>query len=262
MRNPNLSKDRVGEINIMNDGNEAKIIDYKHNKDITIEFTENGEIINNNTYKNFKDGKIKSRFLPNVCDVGYIGMGRSKDDNGRNLKVYDIWRGMLMRCYDEKVHNREPLYKGCSVCDEWLNYSNFKKWYEDNYYIVNNEKMHLDKDILHKGNKVYSSENCIIVPERINELFVKNNKRRGEFPLGVYFNKPENKFISTCRIIDINGVSKKKHIGYHNTPEDAFYLGYKPFKENYIKQVAEKYKEFIPNKLYDALYRYVVEITD
>ena len=37
---------------------------------------------------------------------------------------------------------------------------------------------------------------------------------------------------------------------------------YKIMKETYIKQIADEYKELIPNILYNALYKYEVEITD
>ena len=50
-------------------------------------------------------------------------------------------------------------------------------------------------------------------------------------------------------------------IGTFNTPEEAFYA-YKQFKENYIKEVADEYKDRIPQMLYEAMYRYEVEITD
>ena len=37
---------------------------------------------------------------------------------------------------------------------------------------------------------------------------------------------------------------------------------YKQFKEKYIKQIADEYKELIPQKLYEALYKWEVEIND
>ena len=58
-----------------------------------------------------------------------------------------------------------------------------------------------------------------------------------------------------------NGKKKKKTLGYYNTSEEAF-LVYKQFKEKYIRQIANEYKDLIPNKLYEALYRYEVEIND
>lgn len=46
-----------------------------------------------------------------------------------------------------------------------------------------------------------------------------------------------------------------------DTLEEAFY-SYKNFKERYIKQVANEYKDKIPQKVYDAMYRYEIKITD
>ena len=37
---------------------------------------------------------------------------------------------------------------------------------------------------------------------------------------------------------------------------------YKEFKEKYIKQIADEYKDLIPKELYEALYKYEVEIND
>ena len=54
---------------------------------------------------------------------------------------------------------------------------------------------------------------------------------------------------------------KQNFLGYYNTPEEAF-QAYKQFKENYIKQVADEYKELIPEKLYNAMYEYEVKIED
>lgn len=69
---------------------------------------------------------------------------------------------MIKRCYNQKCLLKDNTYRGCSVCDEWLNFQNFGEWYDENYYEVPNEVMDLDKDILHKGNKIYSPDNCVL----------------------------------------------------------------------------------------------------
>lgn len=43
---------------------------------------------------------------------------------------------------------------------------------------------HLDKDILVAGNKIYSPETCLFVPNRINSLLIRGVKT-GPLPLGV-----------------------------------------------------------------------------
>ena len=169
---------------------------------------------------------------------------------------------MMQRCYDPKFHKKYPTYINCEVCEEWHNYTNFGKWFNENYYEVSGEKMGLDKDILNKGNKIYSPENCIFVPNNINVLFVKSDNNRGEYPIGVYFNKRDKKFVAQCNFYDFKtNKTKQKYLGYYNTPDEAF-KAYKEFKEQNIKKVADHYKDLIPVKLYDALYKYEVEITD
>ena len=66
----------------------------------------------------------------------------------------------------------------------------------------------------------------------------------------------KNKFLSRC-----SDGKKYKFLGYYNTPQEAFNV-YKNFKEMVIKQVADEYKPYIPQKLYEAMYRYEVEIDD
>ena len=70
------------------------------------------------------------------------------------------------------------------MCDEWLNFQVFAKWHEKHSYEVN-ERLHLDKDILYPGNKVYSPEKCLLVSQRINELFAYKPKDNG-LPVGIY----------------------------------------------------------------------------
>jgi hypothetical protein len=115
----------------------------------------------------------------------------------------------------------------------------------------------LDKDILIKGNKKYSPENCIFVPQRINYLFTKRDSRRGKYPIGVHYSNRDEKFVSQC----MDGKGNKKGLGHYDTPLEAF-QAYKVYKEKLIKQTAEEYKNKIPIELYNALINYIVEITD
>jgi hypothetical protein len=116
--------------------------------------------------------------------------------------------------------------------------------------------MELDKDILIKGNKIYSPDTCIFVPHEINMLFIKRNAKRGKYPIGVSYDKQKKKFEASCSINN-----KQKRIGRFSTAEDAF-NAYKIYKEGLIKQVATIYKAKIPYELYNALINYEVEITD
>ena len=253
-------EERLGEIKRNKESlgrYEMKIIEYKSYSDITIEFQDKQKAVVHTAYNNFQKGNVKNPYHPSVYGIGYIGQGKYKvAKNDKITKPYQTWKGMLERCYDEKRLKKQPTYTECIVCEEWLCFQNFAEWYCKNYYECNGETMHLDKDILYKGNKIYSPETCMIVPERINEMFVKSDAIRGSLPIGC--NKKGNKICVRCQILN-----KRKHLGYFplNRPFQAFTI-YKEFKENYIKQVADEYKDLIPQKLYDAMYEYKIEIND
>ena len=166
---------RIGEIKTMNCGLKAKIIKYKNCEDIDVQF-EDGYIKKHVQYDKFKKGIIKNPYAITVCGMGFLGETKIVDESGITLKSYVCWKGMIKRCYDVKFQEKQPTYKGVTVCKEWLCYANFKKWYDEHIYTIENEIIQLDKDILIKGNKLYSPNTCIFVPHRINSLFVKRDK--------------------------------------------------------------------------------------
>lgn len=248
--------DRTGEIGINNQGLEMKIISYRGWNDIDVEF-DNGYISKNKYYLAFKKGSIKNLYFRNVYNVGYIGEGEYKTRiDGKDTIQYEIWHSIMERCYDEKHNEKYQTYRKCEICEEWICFQNFAKWYDENYYQIENEKMCIDKDILFKRNKLYSPNTCCFVPERINLLFVKNDANRGESPIGVSFREDRNKFRAT-----MTKMNKSIFLGFYFTEHDAF-KAYKQEKEKYIKEVADEYKDKIPKKLYDIMYNYEVEIED
>lgn len=253
---------RIGERNYNNFGSEMVIVHYNGCMDIDVYFPEFDWIFKHAKYNNFKKGEIKCPYERRFYNVGYLGEVKYKvSENGKNTRVYDTWKAMLQRCYSEKEHERHPTYIGCEVYEGWHNFQNFAKWYKDNYYEVGNEKMCLDKDILFKGNKIYSPDTCIFVPETINKLFIKNDKNRGESVIGATLCK-NGKYQAQCNIINPEtGKSKQEYLGLYDSQEKAFQV-YKYHKERNIKQIADYYKIHIPQKLYDAMYNYEVEIDD
>ena len=249
-------KNRIGEINYNNFGSKMEIVKYNKNNDIDIYFEEYNWIAKHRQYTSFKNGTVRCPYEKTILNIGCIGEGKYKVwENGKHTKYYDIWHDMIKRCYSDKYHKRETSYIDVNVCEEWHNFQNFAEWCEENYYEVEGERIHLDKDILNHGNKIYSPSTCIFVPQRINALFIKSKKIRGDLPIGVSLNK------NTIRVhcSDIN--NKPIDLGSYDTPEEAF-LVYKQYKEKIIKQVADEYKPYIPKELYEAMYRYEVEIND
>ena len=167
---------------------------------------------------------------------------------------------MLTRCYDPKFQKKYSTYKECKVEEYLLNFQHMGKWINENYYEVPGEEMCLDKDILYKGNKVYSRNTCIFVPKRINVLFVKHDKARGDCPIGVKLT-PSGNYIARCK----NRYGERTYLGSYSTKEEAF-QAYKEYKEKVIKEVIDSYEGKIPEPFYSrlkkAMYNYKVEIDD
>lgn len=201
----------------------------------------------------------KRVYDPNERSVYGVGFRPTKysshDTDGRITKEYNLWSGMMTRCYNDKYKLESPSYADAQVCDEWLYADNFMDWCQSQIgFNVNG--FQLDKDILIKGNKIYSPETCCFVPAEINTVFTKANAKRGNFPIGVSWHIHHSKFAACIRINN-----KTKHLGYFSTVDEAF-AAYKSSKEAHLKVIADKYKEVIDERVYLALYSYEVEITD
>lgn len=268
--------DRINETRDIN-GKEIKIIRYNNNHDLDILLSD-GTILYNSRYEIFRKMKhanekdrldeMGKRFSEK--NKGVAGNRKTKygvaildsmcvNEDGKIKRSYTIWIAMLKRCFNNDYKNKNTTYKYVTCCDEWLLYSNFEKWYEENYYEINNENMELDKDILFKGNQIYSPETCCFVPSRINKLFTKNDKGRN---LLIGVNKDKNEKVKYKKYVaKISKAGKRENLGSYTTETEAFEV-YKNAKESYIKEVANEYKLLIPNKLYNAMYRWEVKISD
>lgn len=147
---------------------------------------------------------------------------------------FTVWNGMLMRCYSTDFHTKHPTYSNCEVEPSWLVFSNFRRWMETQDW----KDKALDKDILVKGNKVYSATTCVFIPLALNNLFLLNAKKRGKYKLGVTWDSFSKSFKTQ---IAIDG--KNLHLGRFKTEEEA-HQTYLLAKINYIHSIANKSENF------------------
>lgn len=248
-------KDRKGEVGYTKYGTKMIIVEYINNANVIIEFQDEHKEKKKCEYKEFLKGKVSNPYDRSVCGVGYIGVGKYNETN--NKKEYKEWANLLNRVYNPYELNKCLTYIDVFVEDYFHCFQNYCLWRYENFYEIEGCEMHLDKDILEKGNKIYDREHMIFVPQEINKIFTKRQNRRGELPIGCY--KKGNKIIVQCN----EGVGKQVYLGTFqlNQIEEAFNC-YKNFKENYIKKVADEFKDLIPKKLYEGMYKYKVEIDD
>ena len=255
----NQFTDRTNEVAISNQGLSLKIVSYRNALDIDV-LVDDKYISEHTSYYHFKHGSVSSPYHLSVYGAGFLGEGKYiTRNNHRQTKAYRTWNSMLERCYSENKIYKCPTYVDCFVDESWHNFQIFAEWYHENYYSCDDERMCLDKDILFKGNKIYCPEKCILVPIRINSLFIKSNAARGDCPIGVSYQKSSNKYVAA-----ISKIEQATTLGRFSSVNEAFEK-YKTEKEKYIKLVADeyrsKYKDF-PQRLYDAMYEYEVDIND
>ena len=201
-----------------------------------------------------RKGLIKDKAQITTCNYGIIDIdGASMGDV--MTREYYLWNNMINRCYNEKSLIKSPNYMKCGVDERWKYLSAFKEWC-NNQIGFEQEGWALDKDILVKGNKVYSPETCCFVPVEINCALTNNKKVRGEFPQGVIWNSNKTRYRAR-----IQRKNKWESLGTYDTPEEAFYV-YKPIKEAYIRYLAGIWRDKIDPRVYEALMNWTIEITD
>ena len=245
-----------GSIFKTNNYGEIEVIHYDSGVKVNVRFLESGferlARLSDILKGEVKDKSVSTVFNFGICDIaGCV--------NGVQTAEYLYWIGMLDRCY-EKSGRSGASYLDCTVSQKFRRLSDFSRWCENQIGFKDvddkGRKYQLDKDILSKGNKIYSPETCCFVPQEINKLLLKRDKSRGDCPIGVYYNKVAKKYQSR-----VNKYDEEAYLGIFDTPEEAFYV-YKREKEKYIKEVANKWKDKVDIRVYEALINYKVEITD
>ena len=159
-------------------------------------------------------------------------------------KEYIVWGSMLTRCYSEKYQKRKPTYAGCAVSDNFKNFQFFAEWCNSQVGF-SKQGWQLDKDILLRGNKIYSEDTCVFVPRAINMLLHTKSKDRG-LPLGVCYHKRDKSYSATL------SESSFKFLGYYDCPLEA-HAAYKNAKEVYVREVADFWRGLIDSRVYEAL---------
>lgn len=165
------------------------------------------------------------------------------DGKWTNAKAYTIWSSMLKRCYEDGGYEQ---YKDVYVSEEWLDYQDFAMWYSLQPEFRKMKGWQLDKDILNRASRVYSPENCKLVPIEVN-LAVRVMAERSERQ-GVSWHKRDEAYRAYLKTVD--GINLQK-CGFQ-TESEAF-SWYKINKEEQLKLLAEKYRGLVDDCVYEAL---------
>lgn len=160
-------------------GHRCFIIDYKDAHSVMVMYYDTMSV-STMEYSNLQKGSFVDRFKPSLYGVGYIGKtGRTVC----NKQAYAACNHILRRCYSKEFQEVQPYYKGCSVDPRWHSFAVFEEWFMQQEQRLFREgydvgrRWSIDKDILVRGNKVYSPETCCFVPNEINSAVTKPKRR-------------------------------------------------------------------------------------
>ena len=248
-------KDCIGKVCKSLNSGDFKILKYNDSRNVEILFLKTGfEMFV--TLGNIRNGEVKDPFSPSVYGVGILGTKYPSSVIGVQTKEYELWNNMLKRCYSDALKKKYSTYEGCEVSDNFKSYEYFYEWCNKQIGFSNKD-WHLDKDLLVKGNKVYSEDTCVFIPREINSLLIKCDASRGEHLIGVCWHSKSKAFVAQVS----RNKGKQGHLGYFKTEIEAF-NAYKTAKESFVKEQAEKWKGQIDERAYNALMNYQVEMDD
>lgn len=226
--------DHTGETRKNTYGYLMTIEKYISDIDLWVKFRDGYKVHTN--YQRFKQGMVRNPNNRTICGVGYMGEGQynSKDDE----KIYNIWVCMIRRCYDKIDQKKHPSYNGVKVSKEFLCFQNFAEWYYQNHWQYENEKMHIDKDLLQweKDNKdkIYSPDTVVIIPETLNKII----ECKSHINVEHYYRKYRVQFRG------------KK---YSFDSEQEAIEAYRKMKEKYINELGEMLKDKLPERVYNGI---------
>ena len=242
---------KIGEICPTNNYGNLTIKEFHNSRKVLVEFVDTGYQVWVQAVS-IRLGNVKDKRKPSVYGVGVFDVAIKGESSS---KTYVTWSSMLARCYAKKRNKRDRSYEGCEVSEDFKVYSIFKNWYESKVGF-DRETFCLDKDLLFKGNRVYSPKTCCLLPVELNLALTNSKASRGSLPVGVRYNKLNDNYVAS---LCING--KQVHLASCETPEQAFNI-YKNAKESHLKVLANKWKDQLEQQAYHALMDYTVTKED
>lgn len=216
----------------------------------------------NNWYKNLLYVSQKDYVDLKVGKVTWQELNLEQEyieyENKASASARKVYEGIKARCGNtEDNDNVRSCYDKSTMWQVWLNEpKEFIKWYLEHYYECDSEEMDVDKDLFGDGSGMYHPDFCCILPKGLNTLLANSKKHYNEgqneentLPLGVRYSGKTKKYHAE---ITFTGAERAITLSEWDTAEEAF-AEYKVMKKADICLVAARYKESVPNYIYDRL---------
>lgn len=169
---------------------------------------------------------------------GYINQSHNTDKNMSisHEKSYILWERLI------QIDRGNDRNADGTLCEEWKQYDNFKKWYDDNLYDIDEEELEFSYRFWDVNNDYISPETSALIPIDVNKI-VRNLIR--SVRTGLMLNVSVQKNLYQIKMFG-------EIIASSNNKEEIYEIRKTIFKRQMI-DLAEKYKGIIPRKIYDRL---------
>lgn len=175
---------------------------------------------NHPDFKNNKGLWVRTKKIIRSDNIAEVQHSRSSE----------IWSSIVRRTNKEGSYQKQNPTYTCSE-NNFQSYQDFASWCqtkEDYWKIDDNGRWwQLDKDLLIRGNKIYSPSTCIFVPQAVNTCYSNVEPDEGGLQ-GVRLDIKTQKYVARCCVEG----STSRHIAYYITAQDA----HRAWQEAKIKQ--------------------------
>ena len=242
-----VMKSLIGQEFSTNTSGKCFVIGYKNNRNVVVAFY-NPIYFTTCELGDLRKGKVKNPLFPSIYGKGCVGVGKYSPEDKR---LFTLWKSMMRRAYCEDFKLKNLTYKDVSVCKEWLDFQVFAEWCVSQKGFEskdeNNKPFQLDKDGMVIGNKIYSPTTCCFLPQKVNKLLMRPNKKVGKYLTGVDYSSKSDMYLSR-----FNYLGRKKSLGNFSTEKEA-HEAHREAKVNYLKELLNYYKADLDEDVYKIL---------
>lgn len=165
-----------------------------------------------------------------------------------------LYNNMMSRVRLGNLGISYKTYKDVTISENFKDFQFFAEWCNNqvgfNSIDNNGRKFCLDKDLLLHGNKEYNENYCVFIPAEINCFLSKggNHNKNNGLPIGVSYRED----VGYTVYINVPWKRKQKRCGPYRKLEKAV-TKYIELKKSVAKELAEKWKDKIDSRVYNAL---------
>lgn len=97
-------------------------------------------------------------------------VGRNSKENISHTPQYRLWARLL------QIDRGNVKGQRGTLCEEWKVFANFKKWYDENYYVVDDNETQFTYKFFDCDNTMISPQKSCFLPRKIMHKKVKDNQ--------------------------------------------------------------------------------------